>query len=61
MEKTREEAVIEIFKQLTPVNQRQFMTMLRVAETAEDNARRAMDNKNRFTAPDGMQKKKVTE
>lgn len=59
MEKTREETVIEIFKQLTPVNQRYFMTMLRVAETAEGNARKAMDGEMRLAEPDGRQK--VTE
>lgn len=43
MKKAREE-VTEIFKQLTPANQRYFMTILRVAETAQNNAEKAGDS-----------------
>lgn len=50
MKETRENKVKEIFKQLTPANQRYFMTILRVAETAESNVRKAAGSEHRAAA-----------
>lgn len=47
-EKTREETISDIFKQLTPANKRYFMTMLCVAETAESNVRNAAGSERKI-------------
>ena len=39
MEKTKEEIIVEIFRQFTPANKRNFMKMLGVAVNAEHNMR----------------------
>lgn len=41
MEKTTLEETISIFRQLSPVNQRYFQMMVRVADIAEKNVRKA--------------------
>ena len=43
MEKTKEEIIVEIFRQFTPSNKRDFMTMLRVAVNAEHNMRTSIE------------------
>lgn len=42
MEKTIVEETADILKQLSPQNQAYFMTMVRVAGVAEDNAKRTV-------------------
>lgn len=56
MEKTREDEVLEVFKRLTPENQRCFMAMLRVADAAENNIRKVMDSDTGPVRPGDMHK-----
>ncbi|MBE7726738.1 MAG: hypothetical protein E7244_20675 [Enterocloster citroniae] len=44
MEKTKEEIIVEIFRQFTPSNKRNFMTMLRVAVNAENSMRKSIES-----------------
>ena len=44
MEKIKEEIIVEIFRQFTPANKRNFMKMLGVAVNAEHNMRTSMEN-----------------
>ena len=44
METVRLKLLTDIFRRLTPANQRCFMMMVSVAETAERNARNAMES-----------------
>lgn len=44
MEKTKEEIIVEVFRQFTPANKRNFMKMLRVAVNAEHNMRTSIEN-----------------
>lgn len=41
MEKTREVELVDIFRQFTPENQAYFMSIIRVAEAAEMNGKKA--------------------
>ena len=38
MEKTKSEEMATIFRQLSPINQRYFLMMVRIADVAEKNA-----------------------
>ena len=49
MEKTKEEIIVEIFRQFTPANKRNFMKMLGVAVNAEHNMRTSMENEQART------------
>lgn len=42
MEKEKSEELAEVFRQLIPANQRQLMTMVQVAEHAENNMKDKM-------------------
>lgn len=43
MQDTRLEETIDIFRQLSPSNQLRFISMVRVAEAAEQNVKKTLD------------------